>query len=100
MKELLEQLLKEAHPQATLPPALREKMLIDLAIQLEQRLFEAVADHLDADQTVLLGSALTHPENYAAIETILEQNVPDYKSVLRQVFEQFRQEYLQVCQGQ
>ena len=100
MKELLEQLLSEAHPQATLPPILREKMLLDLAIQLEQRLFETVAEHLDAEQTLLLSNALTQPENYPAIEAILNNNVPNYQQVLVDVYQQFRKEYLEVCQTQ
>lgn len=99
MKELLEQLLTEAHPHATLPPALREKMLLDLAIQLEQRLYEVVAEHLSAEQSLMLASALTHPENYPAIEAILQQ-VPNYKTTLVKVYQQFRTEYLQVCQVQ
>lgn len=99
MKELLEQLLAEAHPQATLPPALREKMLLDLAIQLEQRLYAAVAEHLTAEHSLMLGSALTHPENYAAVEAILQQ-VPNYKETLLKVYTDFRNEYLQVCQAQ
>ena len=100
MKELLEQLLSEAHPKATLPPILREKMLLDLAIQLEQRLFEAVADQLDADQTLVLSHALTQPENYPAIEAILTQNVSDYQQLLVDVYQQFRKEYLEICQAQ
>ena len=99
MKELLEQLLAEAHPKATLPPVLREKMLLDLAIQLEQRLYESVAEHLTAEQSLMLSSALTQPENYAAVEAILGQ-VPNYKETLVQVYTDFRNEYLQVCQAQ
>ncbi len=99
MKELLEQLLAEAHPHATLPPVVREKMLLDLAIQLEQRLYAVVAEHLNAEQSLLLASALTHPENYPAIEVILQQ-VPDYKATLVKVYQDFRSEYLQVCQIQ
>lgn len=99
MKELLELLLADAHPKATLPPALREKMLLDLAIQLEQRLYESVAEHLTAEQVLMLSSALTHPENYAAVEAILQQ-VPNYKETLLKVYSDFRNEYLQVCQVQ
>lgn len=99
MKELLEQLLAEAHSKATLPAALREKMLLDLAIQLEQRLYESVAEHLTAEQSLMLSSALTQPENYAAIEEILGQ-VPNYKETLVNVYQQFRVDYLAVCQPQ
>lgn len=99
MKELLEQLLSEAHPGANLPPALREKMLVDLAIQLEQRLYDSVADHLTAEQSLMLASALSHPENFAVIESILN-NVPNYQQTLLTVYQQFRQEYLTVCQAQ
>lgn len=97
MKELLEQLLKEAHPNASLPAMIREKMLLDLAIQLEQRLYAAVADHLNAEQSLMLASALTHPENYQAVEAILSQ-VPNYQVILVEVYQSFRQEYLAVCQ--
>jgi hypothetical protein len=99
MKELLEQLLNEAHPNATLPAVIREKMMLDLAIQLEQRLYAAVAEHLDAEQSLMLASALTHPENYQAIEAILSQ-VPNYQAVLVEVYQTLRQEYLQICQAQ
>ncbi len=99
MKELLEQLLAEAHPGATLPPALREKMLLDLAIQLEQLLYVEVVEHLNAEQSMMLVSALTHPENYAAIEDILE-HLPNYQETLSNVYQQFRQDYLRICQVQ
>ncbi|MFA6475137.1 MAG: hypothetical protein WCV88_02935 [Patescibacteria group bacterium] len=95
MNELLDQLLNEAHPGATLPPVLREKMIMDLTIQLEQRLFERLEPFLVEEQVIQLQQALTPPENTGKVAAIL-QTVPNYEEIMLQVYQQFREDYLNI----
>lgn len=99
MKELLEQLLLEAHGKnVQLPQVVKDKMIQDLAIQLEQRLFAAAANYLTAPQLLQLRSATVEPVEFAKAEAILQTHIPNYQAFLTGVYEQFRQDYLQVSQ--
>ncbi|MBI4406967.1 MAG: hypothetical protein HY565_00515 [Candidatus Kerfeldbacteria bacterium] len=97
--DLLEQLVEEAHGKDIgLPDVLKNGMITDLAIELEQRLFSTVADQLSHVDRLRLQSALVPPADFRLVEQIMQQNIPDYTTVLRDVFMQFRSEYLRICQ--
>lgn len=97
--DLLEQLVEEAHGKDIgLPEVLKNKMIMDLALQLEQRLFSTVADKLSHVDRLRLQSALVPPADFALVEELLKANIPNYSQVLSNVLMEFRSEYLRVCQ--
>lgn len=96
LDQFLDTVLDQAHP-ARLSKPLRDKMKADLAIQLDQRLHEAVllslsdADQVTYQQQVLQGMAITE------LTPWLTERIPDFAELSQFICREFVRDYLTVC---
>lgn len=96
LDQFFDELLRQAHP-TSLPKPLLDKMKADLAIQLDQRLHEAVllalsdADQVIYQQQVLQGLAITE------LKPWLTERIPDFAELNQFICREFVRDYLTVC---
>ncbi|MBI2410893.1 MAG: hypothetical protein HYV32_03325 [Candidatus Kerfeldbacteria bacterium] len=95
--ELLQKIVREAH-HTELPTALEEKMIMDLSIQLEQRLEDSIANALTPEQNMAYQQLLEAEHTQTQVLEFLHTHIPNIKKRFEETIAQFRQDYLTTVQ--
>ena len=93
IKKYLEQLLVDAG-QTDLPEAVKEQMLEDLNVRLEQRLVLTAVNELSVEQQKESELLAQKKPTQGEVESFLRANIKDYDQVFQKVFADFRKLYL------
>lgn len=89
----LEDIVATAHGQ-TMPPALKDKIISDLAIQLEQKITTALLEHLSPAQQTDYNTLIGQQPNNEAVMAWFEQRLPQTPEIIKAVLEHFEADYV------
>lgn len=93
LNKYLESIITQAHG-SNVPEALREKMIRDLAIQLENKLAAALVDQLPpADQAAYSNLVAEQPTN-ESVMAFFEQHLANTAEIVQGVLANFERDYI------
>ncbi|MBI2416088.1 MAG: hypothetical protein HYV33_05525 [Candidatus Kerfeldbacteria bacterium] len=93
----LKNLVRTVHA-TVLPEALEEKMIMDLSLQLEQRLETIITEQLSDNDAVEYASLIQREAPQNEVTTFLNSRIPDLSQQLQTAIKQFEQEYVEFTQ--
>lgn len=99
LESFLQNLVHQVHGD-TLPAALAEKMMLDLNMQLQQKLHQVTLEALASEtdrieyQNLVLGEASAD-----TLSTFLRDRVPNLNTILATCVSDFQQHYIKICQN-
>lgn len=99
LQSLLKQLLRKAHT-TVLPEPLEEKMVMDLYIQLEQKLDTAILESLDQNSRVDYQNMVQNQVPQEQLAAFLNEKSPNLQDTLRKVIADFEEDYINTIQWQ
>lgn len=99
LQALLKQLLRKAHT-TVLPEPLEEKMVMDLYIQLEQKLDSAILESLDPNARIDYQNLVQSQVPQEQLAVFLNEKSPNLQETLRKVIADFEEDYISVIQWQ
>lgn len=97
LQALLKELLRKAHS-TVLPEPLEEKMVMDLYIQLEQKLDAAILESLDPNARMDYQNLVQSQVPQEQLAAFLNQKSPNLQAVLHKVITDFEEDYINVIQ--
>lgn len=99
LQSLLKQLLRKAHT-TVLPEPLEEKMIMDLYIQLEQKLDSAILESLDPAARMDYQNLVQAQAPQDQVAKLLNEKAPNLQDTLRKVITDFEEDYINTVQWQ
>ncbi len=99
LKKFLQELVRNTHD-TVLPAPLEEKMVMDLYIQLEQRLDNVILERLSNSDRVIYQSMISSRVAQTELDAFLNDKLPNVKESLAQVVKDFEREYIETVATQ
>jgi len=99
LEAFLKELLQKAH-NTPLPEVLEEKMIADLAIQLESRLQQTILEVLPEEDHIEYVNLTQGTQNADQVNAFLLARIPDLQERLGKATQDFAEEYLAVVTQQ
>lgn len=99
LQELLIKLIRRSH-NTVLPDVLEEKMVMDLYIQLEQKLDVAIIEELSVVDTITYENMLQNRVTQSEMATFLMEKTPNIQTKLRKLISDFEEDYITTVQWQ
>ena len=95
---LLKDLIRSTHT-AVLSEPLEEKMIVDLAMQLEQRFADAILRSLSSDDRMSYQDLLQRHIPDHEMNLFLTEHIPDFPEIMKQTVQKFEDEYRHCIQA-
>ncbi len=94
LEKYLEYIITKAHG-ATMPEALKEKMIADLFIQLEGRLTRALLDRLPPREQMAYNNLLEQKPSTEQVQQFFEERLPTAGKIIEETVAEFEHDYLE-----
>lgn len=87
-------LLLDEGGMGTVSPEVREQMLKDLHLRLNEKMFVSILSRLDDEKTTKYRELIEGKAPAEEVEKFIDSNIPDAQDFFAQVFMTFRSDYL------